>query len=50
MRQRQVSLLERLEEEAGLEPLRDRYCVGYIAAVKDLLNMTVEEIDIQEAE
>jgi hypothetical protein len=38
-------LKERLEKEAGLEPLNDRYHVGYIAAVNDLLHIRVEDLE-----
>lgn len=47
---RKQTLLEELETEAGKDPLSDRYRAGYIAACNDILNATVEEIEIQEIE
>ncbi len=41
--QRRDYLLETLEEQAGANPLQDRFNCGYIAAVKDFLNIEVEE-------
>jgi len=43
--ERRNVLREHLEKEAGLEPLTDRYNAGYIAAVNDLLNISVEEFE-----
>jgi hypothetical protein len=34
--------------EAGKDPLQDRFHVGYIAALNDVLHIDVEEIEIQE--
>jgi hypothetical protein len=45
LRARRDVLKEHLEKEAGLEPLQDRYHVGYIAAVNDLVNIHIEEIE-----
>lgn len=39
-----VVLTEVLQSEAGRDPLEDRFRVGYITAVKDILNVTFEEI------
>lgn len=44
-----VRLLQlELTEQAGLNPLRDRYLVGYLAAVKDLVNVEAEEVELPE--
>jgi hypothetical protein len=32
-----------LEQQAGLDPLEDRMKVGYIAACKDIINLTFLE-------
>lgn len=48
MQRRREILLEQLENEAGEDPLKDRFKVGYIAACNDLLKMTVEEVEIKE--
>jgi len=37
-------LTEKLQSEAGKNPLEDRFTVGYITAVKDLLLVDIEEI------
>jgi hypothetical protein len=41
---RASAITEYLQEYAGVDVSRDRYNVGYLAAVKDLLNTSVEEI------
>lgn len=38
------ALTEVLQAEAGKDSLQDRYHVGYIAGLKDLLNISVEEV------
>lgn len=40
-------LTEVLQQEAGKEPLEDRFRVGYIAAIKDILQVTFEEIETE---
>ena len=40
-------LTEQLQSEAGKEPLEDRFKVGYITAVKDILQVSFEEIQTQ---
>jgi len=41
-------LTEELQENAGKDPLQDRFRVGYITAVNDFLRVHFEEITIQE--
>lgn len=36
---------EKLQTEAGKDQLEDRFSVGYITAIKDLLNISVEELE-----
>lgn len=38
------ALTEVLQAEAGKDSLQDRYYAGYIAGLKDLLNISVEEV------
>ncbi len=44
LRERANDLAERLKVNAGINPLDDRFAVGYLAAVEDILNITYEEI------
>lgn len=37
-------LTEQLQDNAGLDSLQDRYYSGYIACIKDLLQVKLEEI------
>lgn len=39
-------LTEELQNEAGKDPLQDRFRVGYIAAVNDVLRVHFEEIEV----
>lgn len=41
---RKQALLDELAEQAGINPLQDRYHAGYIAAANDLLNTSAEEL------
>jgi hypothetical protein len=41
---RKQVLMETLAESAGSNPLEDRYHVGYIAAINDLLRISLDEI------
>jgi hypothetical protein len=36
-------ITEILQQEAGKDPLQDRFHTGYIAAINDLLNADLEE-------
>jgi hypothetical protein len=36
-------MLERFEEQAGLDPLKDRYYAGYLAGINDFLKAEFEE-------
>lgn len=38
------ALSEILQNEAGKDSLQDRFHAGYIAAVKDMLNISVEDL------
>ena len=41
--ERKLFMQETLQENAGKDPLQDRFYCGYIAAVNDLLNIEVAE-------
>lgn len=43
LRQRLHDFTEVLQAEAGKEPLVDRYSCGYIAAIKDFLDVQLDE-------
>lgn len=45
LRNTSEGLTETLQSEAGKDSLQDRYHAGYIAAVKDILNIRVEELE-----
>lgn len=45
LQERANILIEELQEQAGVDSGRDRYIAGYLAAVKDILNTTYEEIE-----
>ena len=45
LRLRLESLTEILQDEAGKDSLQDRFNAGYIAAVKDILNISVEDLE-----
>ena len=34
---------ERLGDSAGIDPLQDRYLVGYIAGIRDFINANMED-------
>lgn len=38
--------METLAKEAGKEPLEDRFRAGYLAAIYDLQNIEIEEVDL----
>jgi hypothetical protein len=42
MDSRGVLFTEELQTNAGLDPVQDRYKTGYIACIKDLLNVDIE--------
>ena len=42
--QRGVGITEILREQAGKEPLQDRFYCGYLAAVRDFLLVTLEDV------
>ncbi len=33
-----------LQEQAGVDPSKDRYTCGYIAAVHDILRITLDDV------
>jgi hypothetical protein len=35
---------DRLGESAGIDPLQDRYLVGYIAGIRDFINANMEDM------
>lgn len=37
-------LTEQLQNEAGINPRQDAFNAGYIAAIKDLLNIQLDDI------
>jgi hypothetical protein len=41
---RRAILIEYLAEQAGKDPLEDRYKVGYITAINDLVQVKVEDV------
>jgi len=41
-------LLEELEALAGVDPQQDRFRVGYLAAVNDILNIDIEEVAVND--
>lgn len=43
---RRDTLTEFLTANAGLQPLEDRFKAGYIAAVNDLFQVDIEEIEV----
>ena len=45
LQNRLLFLTETLQTEAGKDNLTDRFNVGYIAALKDMLNISVEELE-----
>ena len=44
-KQRLYTLSETLQAEAGKDSLQDRFHCGYIAAIKDFLNVDVDEVE-----
>jgi hypothetical protein len=48
LQERKEALQEELGQAAGINPLQDRFAAGYIAAVNDILNISLD--DIQEIE
>jgi hypothetical protein len=40
---RKAVLIEALTESAGVQPLEDRYRVGYIAALNDMLQISLDD-------
>lgn len=44
-KQRLYTLSETLQAEAGKDNLQDRFHCGYIAAIKDFLNVDVDEVE-----
>lgn len=45
---RRDALVEKLEFNAGLDPLTDRFNCGYIAAMNDILNISVDEVELND--
>lgn len=45
LQNRLLILTETLQNDAGKDSLIDRFNVGYIAALKDMLNISVEELE-----
>ena len=45
---RKQILTEKLMDNAGEDPLKDRYNCGYIAACYDILNIDVEEVAVDD--
>lgn len=41
---RGIILTEQLQNEAGLNPRQDAFNAGYIAAIKDMLSIQLEDI------
>ncbi len=44
LNERATAITEYLQESAGLDSLSDRYKAGYLAAVRDVVHTSVEEI------
>ena len=43
--QRILDLQDFLSEQAGLDPVKDRECVGAIKAFRDMLNIEMDEVE-----
>jgi hypothetical protein len=39
-------MLDYLEEQGGKDPLQDRFYNGYMAAVRDVQNINIEEVTL----
>lgn len=48
LRERKNVLLDALQDNAGENPLKDRFNCGYIAAINDILNIDVEEVVVDD--
>lgn len=44
--ERKQVLLDELANNAGIDPLTDRYKTGYIAAINDMQNIEVQEVEL----
>lgn len=44
LEQRVAAITEILQDEAGKQPLQDRFHSGYIQAVKDILRVELDEV------
>lgn len=44
LQERLTFLTEMLQEQAGVDPGKDRYTCGYIAAVNDMLRISLDDI------
>lgn len=44
LQERLQHLTEMLQEQAGVDSLKDRYTCGYIAAVHDILRISLDDL------
>jgi len=43
LREREASVVERLAISAGVDPAEDRYLSGYVSALRDMYQISVED-------